>query len=81
VPGEPVATKLYVVVAVGETVCDPLTVTDAPFRVALTALVNVQISVELPPGAIAVGFALIPAVGGTAASGHRDSDLAPIGRA
>jgi hypothetical protein len=63
VPGEPVATKLYVVVAVGETVCDPLTVTDAPFRVALTALVNVQISVELPPGAIAVGFALIPAVG------------------
>jgi hypothetical protein len=51
------------VVAVGETVCDPLTGTDAPFRVALTAPVDVQVSVELPPGAIEVGFALIPAVG------------------
>jgi hypothetical protein len=58
-----VATKVYVVVAVGETVCDPLTGTDAPFRVALTALVDVQVSVELPPEAIELGFALIPAVG------------------
>jgi hypothetical protein len=52
-----------VVVEVGETDCDPLTATDAPFRVALTALVDVQVSVELPPDAIDVGLALIPAVG------------------
>jgi hypothetical protein len=55
--------KVYVVVAVGETVCDPLTGTDAPFRVALTALVDVQVSVELPPGAMEDGLALMPAVG------------------
>jgi hypothetical protein len=48
---------------VGETVCDPLTATEAPFRVALTALVDVQVSVELAPDAIEVGFALIAAVG------------------
>lgn len=47
----------------GETVCDPFTATDAPFRVALVALVEVQVSVELPPGPIEVGFALILAVG------------------
>ena len=64
VPPELVAMKLYVVVAVGETVCDPLTGTDAPFRVALTAPVDVQVTVELPPGAIEVGFALIPIMGG-----------------
>jgi hypothetical protein len=52
-----------VVVEVGETVWDPLTGTDAPFRVALTALVDVQVSVELPPDAIEAGFALIAAVG------------------
>jgi hypothetical protein len=63
VPDEPVATKVYVVVAVGETVCDPLTGTDAPFKVALTALVDVQVSVELLPEVIEVGFALMPAVG------------------
>jgi len=55
--------KVYVVVAVGDTVCDPLTATAAPFRVALTALVDVQVSVELPPGAIEIGFAVMPAVG------------------
>jgi hypothetical protein len=53
-----------VVVDVGETTCDPLTATVAPFRVALTALVEVHVSVELPPGAIEVGLAVIPAVGG-----------------
>ena len=63
VPDAPVAMKVYVVVAVGETVWDPLTGTDTPFRVALTALVDVQVSVELPPGAIEVGLALIAAVG------------------
>ena len=63
VPVEPVATKLYVVVDVGETDFDPLTATDAPFKVALTALVDVQVSVELLPDTIDVGLALIPAVG------------------
>jgi uncharacterized protein (UPF0212 family) len=63
VPDEPVATKLYVVVDVGETDCDPLTATDAPFRVALAALVDVQVSVELLPDTMDVGLALIPAVG------------------
>lgn len=62
-PDELVVTKVYVVVAVGETDCDPLTATDAPFRVALTALVDVQVRVELPPLAIDVGLALITAVG------------------
>ena len=61
-PDEPVATKVYVVVAVGETTCDPLTATAAPFKVALTALVDVHVSVELPPGAIEVGLAVIAAV-------------------
>lgn len=61
-PEELVATKVYVVVEVGETDCDPLTATDAPFRVALAALVDVQVSVELPPDGIEAGFALIPAV-------------------
>jgi hypothetical protein len=51
------------VVAVGETTCDPLTATEAPFRVALVALVELQVSVELPPDAIEVGFALMAAVG------------------
>jgi hypothetical protein len=55
--------NVYVVVAVGETVCDPLTATAAPFRVALAAFVDVQVRVELPPDAIDVGFAAMPAVG------------------
>ena len=62
-PAALVATNVYVVVDVGDTVCDPLTGTDAPFRVALTALVDVHVSVELPPGAIEVGLAVIAAVG------------------
>jgi hypothetical protein len=52
-----------VLVDVGETTCDPLTATVVPFRVALTALVEVHVRVELPPDAMEVGFALIPAVG------------------
>jgi hypothetical protein len=62
-PDELVAMKVYVVVALGETLCDPLTGTAAPFRVAFTALVDVHVRVELPPAAIEVGLALIPAVG------------------
>ena len=62
-PEELVTINVYVVVAVGETVCDPLTGTVAPFRVALTAFVDVHVRVELPPDAIDAGFAVIPAVG------------------
>lgn len=50
------------VVEVGETICDPLTATDAPFRVALTALADVQVRVELPPEEMELGLALIAAV-------------------
>jgi hypothetical protein len=52
-----------VVVAVGETTCDPFNATLVPFRSALTALVVVQVSVELPPAAIVVGLPTMPAVG------------------
>lgn len=62
-PEELVAMKVYVVVEVGETVCDPLTGTDAPFRVALTAFVDVQVRVELPPEEMDAGLEVIPAVG------------------
>jgi len=78
-PAALVATKAYVVVDVGETVCDPLTATAAPFKVALTALVDVQVRVELPPAVIKVGFALSPAVGAPEVT--VDGDLAPVGRA
>ena len=50
-------------VEVGETDCDPLTATGAPLRVALAALVDVHVSVELLPEAMELGFAVIPAVG------------------
>lgn len=65
-PVELVAMKVYVVVAVGETVWEPVTATGEPFRVALTAFVEVQVSVELPPAVIDVGLAVIPAVGAPA---------------
>lgn len=63
VPDDPVATKVYVVVAVGDTVCDPFTATELPLSFALTALLDDQVSVELAPEAIEVGFALMLAVG------------------
>ena len=47
----------------GETTCEPLTATAAPLRVALVALVEDQVSVELPPDVIEVGFAVMVAVG------------------
>lgn len=50
-------------VAVGDTVCDPLTATEAPFSVALVAFVDTQVSVELPPEEIELGLAEIEAVG------------------
>jgi hypothetical protein len=62
-PEELFAMKVYVVVAVGETTCDPLTATEAPFRVALAALVDDQVRVELPPGEIVSGLAVMEAVG------------------
>jgi hypothetical protein len=40
-----------------------LTATGDPFNVALTALVELQVSVELPPAEIDVGLAVNPAVG------------------
>jgi hypothetical protein len=58
-----VTINVYVVFAVGDTVCDPLTGTVAPFRVALVAFVDVQVRVELLPDAIVVGLAVMPAVG------------------
>jgi hypothetical protein len=58
-----VVINVYVVVDVGEMVCDPLRATGAPFSVALAAFIDVQVRVELPPGDIEVGLALMPAVG------------------
>ena len=40
-----------------------MTATGEPFRVALTAFVEVQVMVELPPAEIDVGLAVMPAVG------------------
>jgi hypothetical protein len=67
-PDELVAMNVYVVVDVGETVCDPLTATAAPFKVALAAFVDVQVSVELPPAVMEVGLAVMPAVGAAGAT-------------
>jgi hypothetical protein len=53
----------YVVVAVGESTCDPLNATVVPFKSALTQLTVVHVSVVLPPAAIVVGFAVMPAAG------------------
>ena len=47
----------------GDTVCDPFTATVVPFSFALTALVEDQVSVELAPEVMEVGFAVILAVG------------------
>jgi len=65
-PDELVATKVYEVVAVGDTLCEPLRATAAPFNVALTALVDVHVSVELPPEVMEAGLAAILAVGAPA---------------
>ena len=40
-----------------------MTATAAPFKVALVALVEDQVSVELAPDVIEVGFAVMAAVG------------------
>ena len=59
----------YVVDVVGDTVCDPFNATVVPFRSALTALFVVHVKVELPPSAIEVGFAMMPAAGACARAG------------
>ena len=41
-----VALNVYVVVAAGETDCDPFTATAAPLSVALVALDDVQVNVD-----------------------------------
>jgi hypothetical protein len=53
-----------VVSTVGETTCDPLNATGVPFKSAFTQFTVFQASVELAPGRMQVGFALIPAPGG-----------------
>jgi hypothetical protein len=53
-----------VVVAVGETTCDPFNATGVPFKSALTQLDVVHISVTLPPNKMEVGLALMAAAGG-----------------
>jgi hypothetical protein len=63
VPDELLAMRVYAVVAVGETTCDPLTATAAPLSVALTALVEDHVNVELPPDVMEVGLAVRDAVG------------------
>lgn len=45
----------------GDTVCDPFNGTVVQFRLAVTALLVVHVTVELPLDALTVGFALIPA--------------------
>ena len=47
----------------GETDSDPLTATESPFKVALVALVEDQVRVELPPDVMVMGSALMEAVG------------------
>lgn len=52
----------------GDTDCDPLNGTVVPFRSAVVAFWVVQFRVELPPAAIRVGLAVIPAAGGPVAA-------------
>jgi hypothetical protein len=54
---------VYIVVAVGETDCDPLVPTGAPFSVTETAFVVFHDSIDVPPLVMLVGFAEIVAVG------------------
>ena len=64
--------------AVGLTTCDPLTATEAPFKVAEVALVEDQVIVELPPGVvIRVGFAVMVAVGALTKTVAWPQSLAP----
>ena len=68
----------YVVDVVGDTTCDPFNATVVPFKSALTALLVVHVRVELPPGAMTVGFPMIPAAGVCARAGVQISATIPI---
>jgi len=68
----------YVVLVVGETTSDPLNATVVPFKSALTQLDVFHVNVELPPDAIEVGFALMPATGACARPGAQRSTPIPI---
>ena len=46
VPAALVAASVYVVVGVGETVCDPLVATLAPFKVTVVASADVQSNLD-----------------------------------
>jgi hypothetical protein len=62
-PVELLATRVYVVVTIGETVRDPFALTADPLRVTVVAFMVDHCSVELCPLIIEVGIALISAVG------------------
>jgi hypothetical protein len=62
-PAEFVATSEYVVVAVGDILCDPFAATAAPFSVTVVAFEVVHVSVDDPPLVMLVGFALSVAFG------------------
>jgi len=62
-PVELVATSEYVVVAVGETICDPLAATAAPFSVIVVAFEVDHESVDDWPLLMLAGFAFSMAVG------------------
>lgn len=71
-PAELRAVIRYVVDTVGDTVWEPFNATDVPLRSALTAFIVVHVRVELPPDAIEVGFALMPAAGACAEAGTQN---------
>jgi hypothetical protein len=50
VPEAPVATRVYVVVAVGVTFIDPVALTGFPFNVTVVAFCVCQVSVAVCPG-------------------------------
>jgi hypothetical protein len=71
VPPDPVQASRYVVVLVGDTVCEPLVArapAQPPLAVQLVALVLVQVSVLDCPDAMDVGLAVKVMVGGTGAA-------------
>jgi hypothetical protein len=63
---------------VGETTCDPFNATGVPFKSALTQFDVVHVSVALPPAAMEVGLAPIPAAGVCARAGTQVSIPTPI---
>ena len=62
-PAELVATSVYVVLTVGEYVCDPFNATELPLMVADVAFVVVQFNVTDPPLRIVVDAGVSDAVG------------------